>query len=120
MVRTFPSLANRRETAFVHDTAGNPRPFSVTQIKTFVTRDSKMFATNLHRIMKHYCLRDGDDEEGAMEISVTEVVNTHDPRSTSVRMTKAKLQELRGLIERGTFKVVSRAELPNRLNMMNT
>jgi hypothetical protein len=62
---------------------------------------------NLNRIMKHYCFRDDDVEEGRMRILVTEVVNTHDPRSNFVKMTKAKLQELRGLIERGTFKVVS-------------
>jgi hypothetical protein len=117
-----PFLLSRIEgkTAFVHDTAGEPRPFSVTHIKPFVTRDSDIFATNLNRVLKQYCLHDGDVEEGAMEISVTEVVNTHDPRSTSARMTTAKLRELRGLIERGTFKVVLRTELPEKPNVMST
>jgi hypothetical protein len=44
---------------FVHYTAGDPRPFSVTQIKHLSTKDSEMFATNLNRIMKHHRLRDG-------------------------------------------------------------
>jgi hypothetical protein len=92
----------------------------VTQTKPFVTRDSDVFATNLNRVLKQYCLQEGDVEEGSMEISITEVVSTHDPRSACARMTKAKLRELRGLIERGTFKVVLRPELPEKPNVMST
>jgi hypothetical protein len=108
------------KTAIVHDTAGEPRPFSVTQIKPFVTRDSDILATNPNTVLKQFCLQDGDVEEGAREISITEVVSTHNPLSTSARMTKGKIRELRGLIERGTFKVVLRAELPEKPNVMST
>jgi hypothetical protein len=82
----------------------------ITQIKPFVTEDRDIFATNLNKVLKQYCLQDGDIGEGAMGISATEVVNNHDHRSPSTRMTEAKICELRGLIERGTFKVFRRAE----------
>jgi hypothetical protein len=117
-----PFVLSRTEgrTAFIHDTAGDPRPFSVMQIKLFVTEDSDIFATNLNKILKQYCLQDGDIGEGAMGISATEVVNSHDPRSSSTRMTEANICELRDLIERGTFKVFRRAELPEKPNVMST
>jgi hypothetical protein len=117
-----PFVLSRTEgnTAFIHDTARDHRPFSVTHIKPLVTEDSDIFATNLKKVLKQYCLQDGDVGEGAKGISATEVVNNHDPRSLSTRMTLAKLCELRGLIKRGTFKVLRRAELPEKPNVMST
>jgi hypothetical protein len=56
-----------------------------------------------------------------MKLFFIEVVNTHDPRVVySVRMTKVKLHERRGLIEGGRFKVGLREELPERSRLMNT
>jgi hypothetical protein len=78
-----PFVLSRKEgkTAFIHDAAGDLRPFNITQIKPFVTKDSDIFATNLSKVLQQYCLRDGNVGEAEMGISATEVVNNHDPRS---------------------------------------
>ena len=50
----------------------------------------------------------GDDDEC---VHLTEVIHPTDPRATSWDMSKAKRNEIRGLLDSGTFRVILREEI---------
>ena len=51
-------------------------------------------------------------------VHLTEVILPGDPRSKDPRFAAAKEKEIRGLIERGTWKLVAKDEVPNNANIM--
>ena len=63
------------------------------------------------------CLRyfGSPDED---EVYLTEIISKGDNRANSKEMTKAKRQEIMSLLERGTFKVILREEIPKDANVL--
>ena len=51
-------------------------------------------------------------------VHLTEVIKSEDPRSKDPRFDKAKRKEINGLIERGTWKIVAKDEVPGNANVM--
>ena len=47
---------------------------------------------------------------------MTEVIEESDPRARSPEMQAEKLQEVRDLLDRGTFKLILREEVPDGAN----
>ena len=56
--------------------------------------------------------------EDDVNVFMAEVINENDPRSSFPQMTEAKRQEIRGLLERGAFKVILREEIPPDANVL--
>jgi Reverse transcriptase (RNA-dependent DNA polymerase) len=57
-------------------------------------------------------------DEADVPVYVTEAVENKDPRSNGPEFSAAKQKELLGLLERGTFKVVLREEIPKNAPVM--
>jgi hypothetical protein len=57
-------------------------------------------------------------DEADVPVYVTEAVENKDPRSNGHEFSAAKQKELLGLLERGTFKVVLREEIPKNAPVM--
>jgi hypothetical protein len=57
-------------------------------------------------------------DEADVPVYVTEAVENKDPRSNGPEFSAAKQKELPGLLERGTFKVVLREEIPKNAPVM--
>ena len=52
------------------------------------------------------------------EIYLTEMISDKDPRASCPEMTAAKKAEIRNLLERGTFKVVIKKDVPPNANVL--
>ena len=52
------------------------------------------------------------------DVELTEVIKTGDPRSKDERFRAAKKKELKGLIEKGTWKLVCKSEVPKNANIL--
>jgi transposase InsO family protein len=101
------------KTVFVTNDQGNVKPFSCTQVKPFKQIDDPQ--TKAAEVVTRLC------SSVAAEIHrtfVTEVITTSDPRSDDPRMKAAKQKEIRGLLERGTFKIVLRNDIPKGANKL--
>jgi hypothetical protein len=49
---------------------------------------------------------------------ITELIAPRDPRANDLRMQAAKRNEFRGLLDRGTFKVIHRRDIPEGANKL--
>ena len=85
-----------------------PRPYNFAQVKPYVSEGdaSHAFLVEVYRGLKEYSTDVEDD------VFLTEVLSPNDPRASSARMREAKKTEIKGLLERGTFKVIFREEVP--------
>ena len=72
------------------------------------------FFADLHRGLSHFS-SPGDDDDC---VHLTEVIHPNDPRATSSDMSQAKRDEIRGLLDRGTFSVILREEVPPDGNVL--
>ena len=93
---------------------GLPRPYNFAQVKPYVsaTKASRAFLLDVQRSLKGFATEESEDA------FLTEVLTPNDPRSSSSRMTDAKRAEIKGLLERGTFKVILREEIPPNGNVL--
>jgi hypothetical protein len=71
----------------------------------------------LHSMLSKFISDDGANISPAYSIHLTEVLCPGDPRAELFRPAKEK--EIAGLIERGTWKVDLRSQLPENANIMN-
>ena len=87
---------------------GLSRPYNFAQVKPYVSEraPSHAFLVEVHRGLNEYSTDVEDD------VFLTEVLSPNDPRASSARMTEAKKTEIKGSLERGTFKVILREEVP--------
>ncbi len=49
---------------------------------------------------------------------LSEIIEPDDPRTNSPDMREAKIKEIKGLLERGTFKIVLEEELRDGVNIL--
>ena len=90
------------------------RPYNFAQVKPYISEVnvSHAFLAELHSGLKEY----STDVNG--DVFLTEVLSPNDPRASSARMSEAKKAEIKGLLERGTFKVILREEVPPNANVL--
>jgi hypothetical protein len=103
----------------VFDQAGAPRPFNISQIKPYHDPVQTYFS-DLHSSLQGFATNSYDNLITPNIIHITEILDTNDPRSHSIRMQEAKSKELIGLLERGTFKIILRSDLPPHPNLLTT
>jgi len=110
-------LADRqRKLVYVQDCEIGPaRPFGYAQVKAYISphESAQTFFSELHTAFAEY--RSDTDETAVM---LTEVISNQDPRASAPEMAEAKRAEIRGLLERGTFKVILREEIPKDANVL--
>ena len=96
---------------------GAARPFNVSQVKRYLTPDmvAHCFMSDLGDNLRKFGTSANDDSE----VYLTEILNPNDPRSDSIEMGEAKKAEIRSLLERGTFKVILREDIPRDGNVLS-
>lgn len=93
---------------------GLPRPYNFAQVKPYMSEMavSHAFLVDIQKGLKIY------SKEEPNEVLLTEFLTSNDPRASSPRMTEAKGAEIKGLLERGTFKAILRKEIPPNRNVL--
>jgi Reverse transcriptase (RNA-dependent DNA polymerase) len=101
------------KTVFARNDQGEVKPFSCTQVKPFrqiydpQTKATEVFTRMFSSIAA-----------GIHQTFVTEVIRPSDTRSFDTKMKAAKQKQIRGLLERGTFKIVLRNDIPKGANKL--
>ena len=87
---------------------GLQRPYNIAQVKPYLSEVevSNAFLVDIQKGLGSYSTHEPND------VHLTEVLKPNYPRASSFRMTKAKGAEIMGLLDRRTFKVVLREEIP--------
>eukprot|EP00171_Calliarthron_tuberculosum_P023324 IDg23324t1 len=107
-----------KKLVFVRETQiGNARPFNITQVKLYHPPDelANTFLSDIHKGLQRFSSEDKDEE---LHPYITEVINNYDPRASCKEMSEAKRKEIRGLLERGTFKVILKEDVPADANVL--
>eukprot|EP00171_Calliarthron_tuberculosum_P022143 IDg22143t1 len=94
-----------RKLVYIQDKpVGAPRPFNITQVRKYQPPDelALMHFADLHRGLQYFSSTDNEED---LPVYLTEIISPSDPRASSKEMTDAKRKEIKGLLERGTFKV---------------
>lgn len=115
-------LDRDRKLVFVSDqNGGPPKPFGFAQIKPFFSNSesSNAFFVDLLESFQKY----RSTEEPAVspedgQIFLTEVLDPRDERTSLPEMTEAKKTEIRSLLDRGTFKVILKEDIPPDGNVL--
>jgi hypothetical protein len=111
-----PCVVSRVEgrTVYVHTHAGEIS-FSVTQLKLYrndlesVLEESTNFVRGVSSKLRQNTTR----------IHVTETIQPDDPRARDPKMLAAKRKEIEGLLNRGTFRIVLRSDIPQHANKLS-
>ena len=103
---------------------GSEADFNVRQLKPYfrpipflenVVNKSSSYAT-------YYMVQDRVTEyrpcPATYGVHLTEVIKSEDPRNKDPRFDEVKRKEINGLIERGTWKIVAKDEVPENANVM--
>ena len=95
---------------------GAARPFNVAQVKRYIVPMdvAHSFFADFHHGLSHFA-SPGDEDDC---VHLTEVIHSKDPRATSRDMSQAKRDEIRGFLDRGTFSVILREEVPPDGNVL--
>eukprot|EP00171_Calliarthron_tuberculosum_P023469 IDg23469t1 len=74
-----------------------------------------MHFSELHHSLDHFSSSDDDNYQ---QTYLSEIIDAKDPRAASKEMSDAKKKEVRGLLERGTFKLILHEEVPSDANVL--
>jgi Reverse transcriptase (RNA-dependent DNA polymerase) len=97
----------------IHFPDGTIKPFSRSQVKHYHRQlEPESLASN---ILSHAL---NSTQEDILDTRVTAVIQYGDPRARDPRMVEAKRKEIRGLLARETFKIVSKREIPQVANVL--
>lgn len=103
---------------FIKDAQNEPpRPYSKTAVKRYYepSVESDRYMEEMHNTMMNIA----DERLGNVHrVHVTEVLSEKDPRASDSKMNEAKRKEIRGLIERGSFRVILREDIPEGANRL--
>lgn len=69
---------------------------------------------DIHHVLS-YLASTGEDESTVL---LTEIINAKDPRANSREMSQVKKDENRGLLDRGTFRIILREEIPQDADVL--
>lgn len=114
---TVLGMNAEKKLVYIQDAkVGAARPFSVTQVKRYIlpVDVAHSFFQDIGRGLQYFTSPADDDNS----VFLTEVLDPTDPRTSSIQMTTAKRAEIRGLLERGTFRIILREEVPPDANVL--
>ena len=104
------SFEPEKKLVLVQDGKGGwPKSFNVVHVKPYLepTDVAHSFISDLHRYLPYNCTPEDNN------IYLTEIIDLQDPRADRLDMTEAKKKEIRNLLERGTFKVILKQDIPS-------
>ena len=112
---TITAVDEEKKQVFIQDSrVGQSRPFNIAQVKRYHQPEqlAETFMADLRNSLQYFQSPEDDD------VYLTEIIPNRDERATSVEMREAKLQEIKNLLNRGTFKVILREEIPKDVNVL--
>lgn len=89
--------------------------FNASQVKTFLEPDAEASSFMETVAAKFFYFV---TEPRVVFINMTEVINKEDPRAKNPEIQAAIMNEFKGLLRRGTFKVIFKSELPDGANAL--
>lgn len=105
-----------KKLVYVRDAKVGPaKPYNLAQVKPFIPPE---YAAKLLFADVKEAFHDFLSPEGEEEILLTEVVEAGDSRIDTPEMAEARYKEIKGLLERGTFQIILREEVPPGSNLM--
>ena len=113
---TVESFDPRRKVVHVRDvTVRQAKPFGFAQVKRYLSpaETSQSFFTELHEILSAFKSANEQDD-----IHLTEILQGDGPRANSREMSEAKRKEIKGLLDRSTFKIILREDIPPDGNVL--
>lgn len=102
-----------------YDKDNSLKPFGTAQVKRYLAPEMTAYVLleDINQRLTYF--REPDtDIDGSTHSYPTEVLLKSDPGSKSKEMSEAIKKEVRGLFERGTFKVILREEVPMDGNVL--
>ena len=104
---TALSIDASKKIVYVQDvTIGAACPFNVAQDKRYIS--PAIVAHSLFSDVCHAFTHFSSPDEDDYSVQLTEVIDPRDPRASSVKMSQAKRDEIKGLLQRGTFSIIPR------------
>lgn len=120
---TVKGIDADRKLLYIQDTDDGPaNAFGFAQIKPYLKASNT--ANTLFVDLNHafaWFKNGGDDDENynhIEEVFLTEVLKHGDHRATAPEMDEAKKREIRGLFDRGTFRVVAIEDITPDANVL--
>lgn len=109
-----------KKIVFVKDVRTGPsRPFNIAQVRKYLQPE---IIAHTHVLEIAHSLRrlshEATTEAPVSDVMLTEVLDPDDPRSRSMEMSKAIKKEVNGLMERGTFRILKRMNIPKDANVI--
>lgn len=104
-----------KKLAYVQDVqVGAARPFNFSMVKPYYQSETlaHSFITELHEGLRKFGTPDDS------QVFLTEILDVGDPRVSSKEMNDAKRKEITNLINRGTFKIILKEEIPPDGNVL--
>ena len=97
------------------DAKAQPERYNVAQVEPFLSPQdfSTQFMATVHTALNKY-----SSNPTIQPIHMIEVIEPSDPRAMSREMQQAMMNEVRDHLQRGTFKVLLREELPDGSNAL--
>ena len=93
------------------------KPFNVAQVKKY--KDPKQFVDEeITHICETLGKAFGHNLNDSKETHATEVIDKDDPRASTEEMREAIRAEVQGLIDRGTFEVLKKKDVPKDANIV--
>ena len=112
---TVVAVDDLKKLVFVQDVRiGQARPFTIAQVKRY--HQPEQLSTNFMSDVRN-CIRYFGSPEDE-EVYRTEIISRSDPRANSREMESARRQEIKNLLERGTFKVILKEDIPKDANIL--
>ena len=100
----------------VRSEGGSQQEFNKVNVKPYYADQEEENTEILHQMLQPFRTRGRHKKKTSAEVLMTEVIKNGDPRARLFDDAKAK--EIKGLIDRGTWKVVSTHDLPKDANIM--
>ena len=104
-----------RKLVFVQDAnIGAARPFNIAQVKQYHLPETlaHSFMVELNQNVRTF------NSQMVNDVYATEVLDNDDPRTKTPEMSEARRTEIKNLLNRGTFKIVSRKDIPPDANVL--
>ena len=99
----------------VKSDTGSPQQFNKVNVKPYFDSEEEEATEMLYQMLSPFRSKPGK-KKTTPKVYMTEVIKNGDPRAKLFDEAKAK--EIKGLIDRGTWKVVSTHDLPQDANIM--
>ena len=105
-----------RKHVYIRDCLVGPaRPFGYSQVKPYLTSaNNPTLFCQLRPALRAFSTQ----QHKCADVFMTEIISANDPRAAASKMKEAKRKEIRNFLERGTFKVISKEEVPPDANVL--